>query len=95
MIGGDHLGAKGEARFSELCKDAQLICNKSNRDLTGWDFIVEFPFAKDEKPTAPLESHKTPLSCALHYFNYSFCRIHKTLRVTPQWPLAALIEFGI
>jgi hypothetical protein len=28
-----------------------------------------------------LENHA--LSVALHYFNYNFCRIHKTLRVTP------------
>jgi hypothetical protein len=24
-----------------------------------------------------------PLSVALHYMNYNFCRIHKTLKVTP------------
>jgi IS1 family transposase len=28
-----------------------------------------------------LENH--PLSVALHYMHYNFCRIHKTLRVTP------------
>ena len=28
-----------------------------------------------------LENHS--LSVALHYMNYNFCRIHKTLRVTP------------
>jgi len=28
-----------------------------------------------------LENHA--LSVALHYFHYNFCRIHKTLRVTP------------
>ena len=28
-----------------------------------------------------LENHA--LSVALHYMNYNFCRIHKTLRVTP------------
>lgn len=28
-----------------------------------------------------LENHA--LSIALHYMNYNFCRIHKTLRVTP------------
>jgi hypothetical protein len=28
-----------------------------------------------------LENHA--LSVALHYMNYNFCRIHKTLRITP------------
>jgi hypothetical protein len=28
-----------------------------------------------------IENHA--LSVALHYMNYNFCRIHKTLRVTP------------
>jgi len=28
-----------------------------------------------------VENHA--LSVALHYMNYNFCRIHKTLRVTP------------
>lgn len=39
----DALGAKGEARFREICADEELICNPSlERDRTGWDFIVEF-----------------------------------------------------
>lgn len=42
-LNSDELGEKGEARFRELCADAKLICNKSDRDRTGWDFIVEFP----------------------------------------------------
>jgi len=28
------------------------------------------------------------LSVALHYMRYNFCRIHKTLRITPAMPLA-------
>jgi hypothetical protein len=28
-----------------------------------------------------LENHR--LSVALHYMHYNFCRIHKTLRITP------------
>jgi hypothetical protein len=32
-----------------------------------------------------VENHA--LSVALHYMNYNFCRIHKTLKVTP--PMAA------
>ncbi|HEX8570754.1 MAG TPA: hypothetical protein VF699_12660 [Caulobacteraceae bacterium] len=40
-INNDDLGAKGEARFRELCADAALVCNKSEQDRMGWDFIVE------------------------------------------------------
>jgi len=40
-----------------------------------------------------LENHA--LSIALHYMNYNFCRIHKTLRVTLQWSLASRIACGI
>ena len=39
----DRLGAKGEARFKELCEDAGLIANKAGRDMMGWDYIVESP----------------------------------------------------
>lgn len=37
----DELGAKGEARFSELCADTGLVANPATRDRTGWDFIVQ------------------------------------------------------
>jgi len=39
----DELGAVGEQEFGRLCAQAKLVCNKSERDRTGWDFIVEFP----------------------------------------------------
>ncbi len=53
----DQIGAKGEARFQELCEDAGLVCNKSSRDMTGWDYIVEFAFPHDSK--SPLDSAKS------------------------------------
>lgn len=37
------LGEAGETKFKLLCTQAGLVCNKSTRDVTGWDFIVEFP----------------------------------------------------
>jgi hypothetical protein len=63
MLNADELGEKGQARFKEICADAKLICNQSDRDRTGWDFIVEFPFETVVGVLAPLESRKTPLSC--------------------------------
>src|SRR5205809_6637408 len=58
----DPQGAKGESRFQEICEDAGLICNKSTRDRSGWDFIVEFQFGDAEDPS-PLDSRTPPLSC--------------------------------
>lgn len=56
----DELGAKGEVRFEEICADAEITCNKSSRDRTGWDFIVEFKFETnillDQRP-APHSAH--------------------------------------
>lgn len=50
----DELGAVGENMFRTLCGQARLVCNKSDRDVTGWDFIVEFPMATADAGT-PLD----------------------------------------
>lgn len=59
----DEQGEKGQSRFREISADARLVCNESTRDRTGWDFLVEFPFAPaqtvrsiDNRP-APISSH--------------------------------------
>jgi hypothetical protein len=44
----DELGSVGESMFRTLCGQARLVCNKSDRDVTGWDFIVEFPMAAQD-----------------------------------------------
>lgn len=57
----DELGHAAEAAFSFLCAQAQLTANKSDRDRTGWDFIVEFPFP-DTNPRLPLDERE-PTTC--------------------------------
>ncbi|WP_161654388.1 hypothetical protein [Burkholderia thailandensis] len=57
----DELGEKGESRFKEMCADAKLICNKSDRDRAGWDFLIEFPFAS-QVPLS-LDNRVAPPSC--------------------------------
>ncbi|TCA32860.1 hypothetical protein E0H66_21485 [Rhizobium leguminosarum bv. viciae] len=47
-LSNDRLGAKGEARFKELCEDAGLIANKAGRDMMGWDYLVESPLQEDD-----------------------------------------------
>jgi hypothetical protein len=49
-LSSERLGHAGESQFTHLCDLANLTCNKSHRDETGWDFIVEFPM------TAPRQS---------------------------------------
>ena len=61
MLPSDALGEKGQSRFKELCADADLICNKSDRDMAGWDFVVDFDL--DESAATSLDRRKTPLSC--------------------------------
>ncbi len=63
MLNSDKLGKKGEARFVEVCTDADLVCNQAQYDRTGWDFIVEFPFSAPSASGPTLETRATPLSC--------------------------------
>ena len=55
------LAKKGESHFKVICADAQLICNKSDRDRAGWDFIVDFPF--DNQEARSLDKRSAPASC--------------------------------
>ena len=58
----DELGEVGESLFNKLCAQAKLVCNKSGRDRTGWDFRVEFPM--DCLPDAMLDQRE-PRVCQL------------------------------
>ncbi|MGO4660194.1 hypothetical protein AB4Z34_36430, partial [Ensifer sp. 2YAB10] len=57
----DELGEKGESRFRELCADAKLVCNKSERDRVGWDFTVDFGFSS--QGDISLDKRLPPVSC--------------------------------
>lgn len=43
------LGSWAEKHFDLLCAEAGVVCNKSNEDKTGWDFLVEFPPDKNSR----------------------------------------------
>jgi hypothetical protein len=58
-LNSDELGAKGEQRFGEFCQDAKLKPNKSDRDRTGWDYLVTWPLGQDDT----LDRRAAPLSC--------------------------------
>jgi hypothetical protein len=63
-LNSDELGEKGESRFQEFCADAKLTCNKSSRDRTGWDFLVEFPFEPPDG-SRTLDKRRSAISCHL------------------------------
>lgn len=59
-VDSDNLGHLGELEFQRICASAGLICNKSDRDKTGWDFIVQFPVT--ENLPGNLETRSVPLT---------------------------------
>lgn len=61
-LNSDELGEKGQSRFREICADAKLVCNGSERDRTGWDFIVEMPL-EETNQLSPLDKRPAPISC--------------------------------
>lgn len=56
------LGQMGESTFSLWCGQAGLTANGSSLDRTGWDFIVEFPFAGSTDPT---RLHEPAIECKI------------------------------
>lgn len=57
----DQLGHVAEAQFVALCAQAGWVANKSDRDRTGWDFIVEAPMSLADS-RIPLDQRQ-PTSC--------------------------------
>jgi hypothetical protein len=55
------LGRKGEHRFVDLCIDGELICNKSDMDLAGWDYIVDFSDYGNQNTS--LDARVAAMSC--------------------------------
>lgn len=53
------LGEVGETLFQNLCALARLSCNKSDRDRSGWDFIVDFPLSDATAPETLDQRQKT------------------------------------
>lgn len=60
-LNSDELGAVGESRFEDHCKTSGLIPNKSDRDRTGWDFVVEWPQTSLDEGS--FDKRKVPISC--------------------------------
>ncbi len=57
------LGRLGENTFASWCSSVGLIANKSDVDITGWDYIVESSLNASEH--TPLDLVATPLECKI------------------------------
>jgi hypothetical protein len=40
------IGRMGQSEFEKLCSSAGLTRNQSREDMTGWDYLVEFPLPR-------------------------------------------------
>lgn len=49
-----------ENRFAVYCSQAGVVANKSTRDMTGWDFLLEF--AQQNPASLPPDHHKTEMT---------------------------------
>ncbi|MBV1706715.1 MAG: hypothetical protein KGQ37_05860 [Hyphomicrobiales bacterium] len=58
----NQIGAIGEGRFKELCDLAQLSASKPHPDMTGIDYLVEFPF-QELPPGYSYDTRPGSLSC--------------------------------
>lgn len=52
----EDLGDWAEDRFALFCSQAGVVANKSNKDRTGWDYLIEFP--QENSASAPPDLHK-------------------------------------
>ena len=55
----DELGRVAEDLFANLCGRARLRRNKSDQDVTGWDFLVEF-MLEEAGGVTPLDKRQAP-----------------------------------
>jgi hypothetical protein len=56
------IGRRGERAFEDLCERARLRIGKPEPDMTGKDYLVEFPF-EDPEGIYTLDNRPIPLSC--------------------------------
>lgn len=54
----DRIGKIGEKEFSLMCTRARVVCNKSDEDERGWDYLIQYP--ETPNPRRPLDLRKAP-----------------------------------
>lgn len=59
----EDLGCWAEDRFALYCSKAGVVANKSNRDRTGWDYLLEF--SQSNSTNIPPDRHKRELTARI------------------------------
>lgn len=60
----ENIGELGESDFKKLCSSIGISANKSDVDVTGWDYFVEFNLDLNSNYSVePLDLMKAPLEC--------------------------------
>lgn len=54
----DRIGKIGEKEFSLMCSRARVVCNKSDEDERGWDYVIQYPETPQHR--RPLDLRKAP-----------------------------------
>jgi len=54
------IGRQGEKRFSLLCSEAGVTCNRSEEDDNGWDMVIEFPARPQPLVALDMRAGPTP-----------------------------------
>ncbi|NJO85173.1 MAG: hypothetical protein HC828_22120 [Blastochloris sp.] len=62
-MSGRNLGLLGELALSTWCAQVGIVANKSEQDLTGWDYILEFPITSGSEKVSLIDKEPFPLRC--------------------------------
>ena len=56
-----NLGKMGESCLLQWASEIGIVANRSSEDMTGWDYILEFPVESD--PNVPVDVQAPPTAC--------------------------------
>lgn len=92
-------GTMGESYFKFLCASENINCNKSEEDMAGWDYILDFPFENNHTSSdtaqGPIES-KVQIKSTTTNRRFSQVKLSNLLRFckSPLPTFFLFMEFG-
>ncbi|WP_210523674.1 hypothetical protein [Pantoea ananatis] len=89
------IGTMGESYFNYLCASENVNCNKSEEDMAGWDYILDFPLVHNspssDTASGPIEC-KVQIKSTTKDRRYSQVKLSNLLRFV-KTPLPAFFVF--
>ncbi|MBK0094848.1 hypothetical protein IBT49_02595 [Erwinia sp. S63] len=93
------IGTMGESYFKFLCASENINCNKSEEDMAGWDYILDFPL---ENTPSGSDTAKGPIECKVQIKSttkerkFSAVKLSNLLRFckSPLPTFFLFLEFG-